>query len=432
MMRPNPQAPSTKAITKNGTEKREGKREEGKAHANHNGGCRSRSCSDVFVSFTPFWLTGWLGVWWRRENGGGEALSIPRKAQTPHTPPLSPLLGTLPPPALPFLHPPPPAGCCCHTATYTLDNKSLGHSHTQRQTHRHIRMDDHKQRNRGRRVPPAHPDLLILLGVGCWLSCMVVQAGGQSVHRVKSHHISPPTQSDPTPLPANARTQSPQLPHSNTRPPTHPHPTHPPTSPTPQTPTPAVAHSLVFDLPLELVELRHLVGGVAGQQQVVAGLDHPGEAHEEEGVDAEHARHGARDCLRRLLRVQDGLGGGGVNGWVGGGSLSVCLSVCLAVPTPNKLHTEHKHDARGPRFRPQSRHPIPSSIPSPGTPSPPLPPALNTRVGSTHREDEAPVGDGPPEVRRLRPRGRVHKGRQPRAQRHGGWMDGREGGREAT
>ena len=44
-------------------------------------------------------------------------------------------------------------------------------------------------------------------------------------------------------------------------------------------------HYTAFPSP-QLVELDDLVGGVAGQQDVVAGLDLPGEPHEEQGVDA--------------------------------------------------------------------------------------------------------------------------------------------------
>ena len=36
--------------------------------------------------------------------------------------------------------------------------------------------------------------------------------------------------------------------------------------------------------PPHLVELHRLVAGVACQEQVVAGLDHPGEAHEQQAA----------------------------------------------------------------------------------------------------------------------------------------------------
>lgn len=71
---------------------------------------------------------------------------------------------------------------------------------------------------------------------------------------------------------------------------------------------------LFVDVPLpEEVELDHLVAGVAGQQQVVARLDHPGESHEEHRVDAHDARHVRRNEARVLSSVrqtlQEGKGG---------------------------------------------------------------------------------------------------------------------------
>lgn len=57
---------------------------------------------------------------------------------------------------------------------------------------------------------------------------------------------------------------------------------------------------------LELVALGGLVGGMAGKEEEIAGLDDEGEAHEKEGVDAEGGGHGAADHLGGLGHVLQG------------------------------------------------------------------------------------------------------------------------------
>eukprot|EP00515_Schizochytrium_aggregatum_P006338 CAMPEP_0202070770 /NCGR_PEP_ID=MMETSP0964-20121228/1381_1 /ASSEMBLY_ACC=CAM_ASM_000500 /TAXON_ID=4773 /ORGANISM="Schizochytrium aggregatum, Strain ATCC28209" /LENGTH=280 /DNA_ID=CAMNT_0048637677 /DNA_START=376 /DNA_END=1215 /DNA_ORIENTATION=- len=57
---------------------------------------------------------------------------------------------------------------------------------------------------------------------------------------------------------------------------------------------------LVLVAALELVELGAHVEGVAREQQIVAGLDPPGEEHEKARVDSERAGHRQRDDLRAL------------------------------------------------------------------------------------------------------------------------------------
>jgi len=63
--------------------------------------------------------------------------------------------------------------------------------------------------------------------------------------------------------------------------------------------------------PPHLVELHHLVGGVAGKKDVVARLDHPGEAHEEQAIDAHGCSPGregekAGGGERRVALIREG------------------------------------------------------------------------------------------------------------------------------
>ena len=49
--------------------------------------------------------------------------------------------------------------------------------------------------------------------------------------------------------------------------------------------------------PPELVELHDLVAEVAGEEELVPGLDDPRETHEEGAVDAKHGGHLGRYCF---------------------------------------------------------------------------------------------------------------------------------------
>jgi len=62
---------------------------------------------------------------------------------------------------------------------------------------------------------------------------------------------------------------------------------------------------VVLDEAVRLSQLGSLVGEMAGKEKVIARLDHPGKAHEQERVNRESARHFARDELRVLLEVGD-------------------------------------------------------------------------------------------------------------------------------
>jgi len=51
--------------------------------------------------------------------------------------------------------------------------------------------------------------------------------------------------------------------------------------------------------------LRAEVAEVAREEQVVAGLHHPGEAHEQARVECEHTRHLKRNALHRFVHIED-------------------------------------------------------------------------------------------------------------------------------
>lgn len=60
---------------------------------------------------------------------------------------------------------------------------------------------------------------------------------------------------------------------------------------------------MVVDVAVSLDELGCLVGGVAGKEEVIAGLDHPGEAHKQERVYRQGTSHVSRDHLGILLDI---------------------------------------------------------------------------------------------------------------------------------
>lgn len=61
--------------------------------------------------------------------------------------------------------------------------------------------------------------------------------------------------------------------------------THASASPPPSLPSFLPAYSLIADSSAQLIKLRDLVGGMASEKEVIAGLDHPCEPHEQQAVD---------------------------------------------------------------------------------------------------------------------------------------------------
>ena len=60
---------------------------------------------------------------------------------------------------------------------------------------------------------------------------------------------------------------------------------------------------VVVDVAVSLDELGGLVGGMAGKEEVVTGLDHPGETHKQERVYGQGTSHVSRDHLGILLDI---------------------------------------------------------------------------------------------------------------------------------
>lgn len=73
---------------------------------------------------------------------------------------------------------------------------------------------------------------------------------------------------------------------------------------------------LGFGPSTELIELDRLIGGVAGQEKVVAWLDHPRESHKQPRIDA----HGCKNSLNETIDKENIAR----NMYSPGGGRSVC------------------------------------------------------------------------------------------------------------